>query len=464
MFSIDQLTPFKQAAEEKIIHERERYNKVYKIIETYISAYNVKERNCIIIGGSTGIDLLLGNKKSLANYTYLLYSEQALIHANNLANKLDAEISKFEGAEKSWITTLKTILPNKKYQITVDERPLVDFYELKSITEESNIYGLVQPIEVWNFDKKLKFLALPLVFHLMDMYRTLYSPAEAGDWEMTLEYEKKIIEKLSAEQIKGAGEQPEISYQDRHSIIEALIKHFVIDNPCVVLIGEYALRVLVNAKIENTILQVIYAGQEQLTNKQLIEKLSPVIEKIISKSIKRNIRVEFSYGNVKVMQDSRLSRIAVKIYSENIEKKKEIMYIYNISYDLIPFNRLYMTKGLPSIQVGDPFVIMRFLLIEIWIIRWIASLGKIDSTFADKRMSSLVGKYLVLRKALGKIKHDGLKIFQKNYVGVYENELLAQKKLMQEAKKYGIYNPRNYLEKNGKYRSLDAKKSEKNEE
>ncbi len=455
MFSIDHLGAVMPSVDSKIIQERERYNSIYNIVDKYIEKYRVKDDKCIIVGGNMGADLVLGNKRNRWDYEYTLYTEHSFAHANALVNEIDKSLAAVEG--KSWSCSLRTVIPNNKYQLFVDERPLVTVVGIKSMSEETHIYDLILPMEIKSFDGSRKFYVLPLIFQLMDMYRTLYSPAEASDWESTMEYEKKMSSFLSKKQIKGGdgGDIPTITPRKREEVNNAIIQNFIIDNANVALIGEYALRILTNSKIDNYILQIIYTPDQPMTNKELIDTVSGPLKKIIARVIGSGVPVDFSYGNSRVMQDTRLSRISVKVGSAG--NKKEIMYIYNISYDLVPVNKIYIKKGTTSIQVGDPFVIMRFLLIDIWIMRWIMAVGKADRAFGEKHLDSLINKFLKLRGMMENIKHDGMKIFNKNYIGLYENEILAQKKIMTESKKFGEYTPRTYFKNNGEYRTIEFK-------
>jgi hypothetical protein len=67
------------------------------------------------------------------------------------------------------------------------------------------------------------------------------------------------------------------------------------------------------------------------------------------------------------------------------------MYIYNSAqYDLIPFNLARYEKN--KIQVGNPFVLLRFLLIDYWTLRIIKLLNYIDEKFYKHRTNSILRK------------------------------------------------------------------------
>ena len=93
MFHLDQLGIIKEKADEAILKERLKYSNIYDIIDSYVVKYNEynssdKIDSRIMVGGAGGVDLLLGRERSVDNYIYELYSEQALNHANDLANAL----------------------------------------------------------------------------------------------------------------------------------------------------------------------------------------------------------------------------------------------------------------------------------------------------------------------------------------------------------------------------------------
>jgi hypothetical protein len=172
------------------------------------------------------------------------------------------------------------------------------------------------------------------------------------------------------------------------------------------------------------------------------------------------------------MKDYRLRRYVIKI------EDKEILYMYNAAhYDLIPFNSINSSENKKLfISIGNPFVILRFLLVEIWIVRWILSLGKIDETYAKKRIDSMLSQVLSLRKRMSEgsasnhsvttisdsyfgstVEQSGLKIFQSessDYMGVYVSEIISQKQEAKEQKKYPDYMPQRYYKDNGEYRKI----------
>jgi hypothetical protein len=164
------------------------------------------------------------------------------------------------------------------------------------------------------------------------------------------------------------------------------------------------------------------------------------------------------------------------------------VYIYNSAdYELIPFNKIGTDD---FIQIGNPFVILRYHLIDIWIIRWLVAVGKLDDQFASMKISKIIGNVLELRTHLSTdtrqlmgttdaktIKYEidiscvseakPYSIFQPHayqYIGTIRNETVAVKTYIQQklnaAKARGVYSgmyhPQRYFLENGKYRDIES--------
>lgn len=473
MFSFDYLEHIKKEVDEKIIQERKQYDTYYSSIDEYVSTYTIKE-NCVMIGGRIGIDLLLEKKRGIGDFTYDLYSENAFIHANNLCNFLEIHNLKDD------IIFLKTVIPSIKYTIFINMRPIVFIY-----TISINSFKLIAPIKVKTFDKKYSVLVLSPEIQLIDIYRILYSPQRVDEWKDILVDERRLFkflhQRIYSQEIKGGDENEskneenesekeneeneneneskniEITLNDRKKIQFLLMKYFVSNNPHIVLIGEHAFKIISknNESLLTMIIQVISENDPEIDLKE--------IEKIIHKDFP-SFPLSKLTRELHIMQDFRIRRTTIKISS------KEIMYIYNAAhYDLIPFNNIY--HNMMKIQLGNIFVILRFLLLDFWMIRWILESGSINELYAKQRLQSILNKLLFLRKQIQKsfkkfsinpILFDGkglLKIFTSNpkeYLGIYEDEVISQKIMIKQLpKKFYDYYPREYKSKNNNYRLIN---------
>ena len=78
--------------------------------------------------------------------------------------------------------------------------------------------------------------------------------------------------------------------------------------------------------------------------------------------------------SLKITNDDRILRNTIYITNTNASKsEKAIIDIFNsASYELIPYNKLSVYSGSKKqsiVNIGNPYVIMRFLLIDYWTIR-----------------------------------------------------------------------------------------------
>lgn len=452
MFEFNYLDPITEDVQVKIIKERMQYTKVYETIEQYLS-----KNLDIYLGGTMAVDLLLNKPRSYEDFTYELHSENIFHHANNIANAISEAT---ESEESPVFVMLKTSIPYIKYQIFVNTRTIVEIYKVPEFS-----FDLIMPINIKSY-MQYNILILSPEIYLIDVYRTLYSPNKADMWEEAISNEYKLFAYLKSrvKQIIGAEESPEISNAERELVRDTLLSEFIADNTNVILIGEHALKLLNNSSESTNIIHVISQNDIETDFSQIV--------KIIQTVLKRGIPVMKFTRHLHIMQDFRIKRTTIKVGTET---QKEIIYIYNsASYDLIPYNILPVDKS--KFQIGNPFVIMRFLLIEFWMVRLIKVLGNINETYAQFRQDILINSLLQLRAQLTPVgslvkasqiensaniderfylRAGPLAVFQKDYIGYYEDEIISLKEKIQNIqKKYFDYYPLEYKKRNGHYRTL----------
>jgi len=268
---------------------------------------------------------------------------------------------------------------------------------------------------------------------------------------------------LSQSAKTGRAEENFISKTTREKIQTTLLKNFVQDNSHCILVGEHAFfSIDGQSEVKSFIIQII--------SDRSIEEDFKDITKILFRDVSPHIPIAKFTRGLHIMQDFRLSRTAIKIGDAKSGEQKEIMYIYNSSrYDLIPFNRL-LSSSANFIQIGNPFVLIRFLLIDFWIIKWIFASGGINEQYSKLRLDSIREKILLLRSRLssGKdfttinnqyvLNNSTVRVFQDNsteYMGFYENEDISQKEKAKDlSRKYYDYYPQDYFAKNNEYRNI----------
>ena len=475
---------------DQALKDRIRYKKIYEAIEDYVASFAKKSikgsdeadkqekrratDSCIIVGGSMSIDLLLGKELAKDEFVYVLYSEEAFHHANELSNKL-AEVVKTLFADNAdsvdnppWIVNMKTTLQYKRFEILIDQRPLIKFTVIASMSNDSSIFDLISPLNAKSYFIKKTVLILPPRFHLIETYRQLVNPGEFDNWQTRLKdelrlfgYMKKIMDTQAAGKTVRVG-AAETSKIDKKAISLKIVKELFVNNESMILLGEHSINMLLKRDVDTNGSRLIPTTENTI----VIGMFDPI--KMSQNDLKKRVSeivgspVQFVNRNVQILGDFRLSRISVKLQSQ------DIMYIYTSSwYDLIPFNRFNDADG-NFIQVGNPFVLIRYMLIEIWVIHWILSIKKIDKAFAESRINSMLSKIIKLRSQMAssqniKIdeKHtqpgDVLQIFQSSsnqYIGIYESDEKAQKIKAQTVKHFSDYLPQEYIVRHGEYRNL----------
>lgn len=472
MFSIDQVAPIEGDIKEKIMHERMRYAKVYAAVEKYLS--DVPDQ--IVIGGRIGVQLILERDRSTDAFMfhYELYAENAFKHANNLTNDIAKQLSPGgpwkHGQFIVWLKTYSSAPGSQSYGISVDNRSLVTIYGIPKGSLE-----IIKPVTVDSFDGKRKLAALPAEITLLNIYRDLYTPGKVDDWEEFLMSDENQLfqhlrdrETLIRKGTAGAAESDEsgdtLDRKTRARIEMIIMQKYVVNNARVVLVGEHAMYIIMKdrAKINTSIIQICSTED--------IETIMVDIEKLLKTEGIKNVSLTMKDQQLNIMKDHRLRRTVIRA------NDKEILYVYNsATYDLIPFNSI-TGNDVSAIAVGNPFVVLRFLLVEIWMVRWILSIGGIDENFARGRINSMLSRVLDLRKFMSEgskststittisdsyfgktAEQSGLKIFQMNsedYLGEYVSEVISQKKSAPDQKRHQDYFPQRYYAEHKEYRVL----------
>lgn len=495
MFSIEQVGQIEDDVQKVLIAERNNYADVYDTVEKYIGNFSGDET--IYLGGSYGVNLLFKRPRELNDYNYVLYSQKAFVQANELTNLIAAGQDYSKGGK---IVTLVTKLPYKRYEIVVDNRTLVSMYHLQPL---QGLDSLILPIkEKSELGYTLTILS-PEVY-LLNCYHTLCSPQEVGSWEQALRDETKLFQLMNHrlndlfnavliggsnnflggkeeqkesndETKKQKKEQKENKKIDYKMVEQKLLRDVIDNNEEVIMVGEHAITIINDRNFLNlsdwqpTKLISVIGNLQQITER--VKKVFP------DNSITQQSKL------VPILEDFRLERGVIKL------DDKEVMYVYSASqYDCIPYNVVSAKKS--KIRIGSPFVLMRFLLVDLWMVRWIHHIKMIDDVFAKTRIKNIVKVIVSLRTKLQDPKIDiktmsvssdtllGTKIITKlptnikdsyfgdeselgllgkKYMGQYISEYLAVKLLLaQSDKKFPPYYPQRHLLEHGNYRAINS--------
>ena len=107
----------------------------------------------------------------------------------------------------------------------------------------------------------------------------------------------------------------------------------------------------------------------------------------------------------------------------------------NGSYELIPWissNRFLNKKNAkyPTVKIGNPYLLLRFFMIDLWMLRIIYSKGLLNKSIVQQKIDSI---WMSIRKIRNAKKLGGLinKSFNlENYIGQYFNETIYYKTIV----------------------------------
>jgi hypothetical protein len=144
-----------------------------------------------------------------------------------------------------------------------------------------------------------------------------------------------------------------------------------------------------------------------------------------------------------IPKDFRISRYTyyIQIKSERGIVEKPFLDLFNCAqFDVIPY------QNIDGIQVGYKWVILRFLFIDLWIIKLIKKLGLLTEKILEKKIEYIWN--------LVKYFHDNIIDGYIEYLGVYHDYMIDKKMATLSNKRFYTYVPDMYKKINGKYRHI----------
>ena len=367
---------------------------LYEIVEKY-----VKKHNLII----SNKELLVGEEKKGLS-TYVLYGPNIFKHANNLANNLSVN---------TIYVKLFTNVKNEDFTILVKNVRLIQLYNI-----HKNNYSVINPLRVG------EFLMYPPELELIEIYHTLYDPSQAKDWEKAYDLEIKIYDKfLERKKILGGARG------DKKIYPQTIINWLMNKKNCI-LIDTNSVK-LINSRED-------YKNQFQvIADEVFIQEFSTFVFQFTGRET--NVK---KYSNI-IQSDKLLEKHS--IYIKFPKGNLKIMDVWNsIEYELVPYTTI------KNIRVGSPNVILRFLLLKIWNIRYLKSIKILN----EKTFTQILNEVLNNIKFIRKKRHPGKMETPKfNYMGIYVNPI-RQKQKTSTSNSFYPYNPTKHKLKNNTFRVI----------
>ena len=408
----DKLDELKPAALDFIMdNDRMLYQPFITAAEKFCS------ENSVLVGGKVGIDLLVGAPKTIDSFYYELYCDDAFATAKALADTL----SRIKSPHVSPRTVaLKTEIKHREFTLTVNTRYLFKIYAMDKY-RGMNLINIMRP------DTRMSYSGFPIgclsaEMQLIDVYRTLYSPSRLARWENDYKSENTLFGLVSEEDKTGdtiakagatiakAGAADFNRHESDNRILSWLKDT---DN---VLVGDYALSAL---DLEQRPSRIQFISSDD------IEKINGELSKLLSRQANngrkvgiQSIRTTYARFNLNIPSDFQIAKYT--IYAVMGNEQVSIADVFNSTqFEMIPYSVVNRVK------VGNPWVILRFQFIDIWVLKLISGISA-ENKFSGS-IRNIINRAARLRN---KMSMDWFQI--DNYVGASINETVSKKKLIKE--------------------------------
>ena len=391
-----------QNVEEIVItNDRMLYADYFKVIEEFSYA------NGGIITGNIAIQLLLNTPIDRNSFIYDIYFDDA----ENIARKLTSQLYqiKNEFIDNKYVY-MEVAFRGKEIKIYVDTR-VVAVIHAPARHQQIPITKLMGTNEVvGHFAKTVN--VVPVEFLLIDMYRALYSPSNAAEWGDLYETETQLynlvensLQSNVLKMVSGGDATP----PNKNEIVKILINYMRDSDH--ILIGDYV------------------AGQN--TRMQIISSMD--INAIITEfttAIAQTKQVKLNHTRAIVTADIRILKYSVFALSK--QNQVHICDVYT-SAAVEPIPYVDGTGEYKNIKIGNPYVLARFCLIDLWSMKLIINQSDVDGNkskvnWSRMRIKQLLQNYKQIKKNINTAKPTAL--FQlRNYVGIYEDPRKTKRRL-----------------------------------
>lgn len=432
---------------EKFIIDNDRmmYRPFFETVEKFCAEKSV------LIGGRVGIDLLVGRELNKDSFSWELYCDDTFKMATELANELAATKSPHIPART---TALQTNIKYKEFTISINARMLFKIYNMDKY-RGIKLADLMGPAIRSSYFLKIPIKCIAEEMQLIEIYRTLYSPSKLSMWAEELENEDKIYtiikdtlgEKsvqtgtqlnVQTNEMNGGDEITQSVKQSLKSIQDILLRKVISNknaheasgaknNSVNVLIGDHAM----------SIMGLTTATRVQFISSSHIDDIVKSCERSLRNDLRavksKSLHITYVKYPLNIPNDFQITKYT--LYANDGKEQIAIADVFNSSaFEMIPFT----THG--KIHCGKPWVLLRFIFIDIWVLKIILNLKADNPEFIKSRIQTLLSLADKLRIY---VKTDIAKSFQlTNYAGVYISETVAKKKLIKElGERFPIYYP-----------------------
>jgi hypothetical protein len=348
---------------------------------------------------------LIGNCKNDDVETEMtIYTTHVRKMTTNVANIIHKVFGKY--------VQMRSIIPNEEYDVMVNMRNLIKLYRIDR-------YKNVKLETLFNAVCINKLLYFPAEVELIDIYHKLYLPNFNEDWESISKTETELYKQIMKTKTGGAKKCGDCKIKrklDLYQIKLLMIKF--LHNENYVLIGNWA-HTIIEDRPENTNDKF----NIQLISENEIRQDYDIIVNYLSEFTPYGLF--YKKTKLQTPKDNRIFKYTFYIKYPTFGKEivdKQFLDIYNCgSYELIPYVPIKYNKI--SLKVGNVFVQLRFLLIDLWMFKLLKHLNNIDDSVFQVKCDYIYSTMGKMKKKLP----DGFNNSPDKYIGINFDEKIDQK-------------------------------------
>lgn len=281
--------------------------------------------------------------------TFSIYTEDAARVSNKLSNVIVAKYP---------FVVLRTVEPKYHFIINVNGQDIVNIRDLSKLMKISYLNPIIKKYTVelksWNIP------VLPPDIYLMELYHKRYNPAFHEEWKQIDNDINQMI-KLMEDRLKTGGSPAGKIQEGVNYIRKQLLDKFK-NSDDVIVCGSYIVSVLQNRK------EVVIPSM-QLLSKMHVSDLFNLLKGWFE--VEGRFTLILVNQNLHAPFDFRLRKYTV--YLKVSGEQRPLLDIFtSLQYEQIPYFEY------EDVKYAHPFVALRFIYMDIWIIRVMLQEGKID--------------------------------------------------------------------------------------
>lgn len=378
-----------KSAEQYVLdHDRANYSPFFETAEKFCAEHSV------IIGDKIGTELLLGIPLSKDSFEWCLYTENAFALAKTLAHRLKQTRAPHVPID---YITVETNIPDKELHICVNVRRLFIVYGVERYRGK-RVIDLIPIIKTKGYFGN-QIIVPSANYQLIDICQTLYTPAKFDNWAKYAQLFKQLTSGTPIV-VGGAREQcPDKRF-------ETVLIEDVVNPNGYVAIGDFAIAELTQCN----------ACRVQFIVDAPIADVARAIMRAFA--YKAGSKITYNEYQLCNISDFRLSKYTFYLVSG--EKQLPIADVFNSAcFELVPF-----WQGKKIKKIANPFVLLRFCYIDLWMLIILRALGTQGLDDKMRVIESNIARMVVLVDST-----PTEKLFQMvDYYGVYTDANVAKKR------------------------------------